>query len=130
VKIELYIKSLSPVTDYRYLSLVEGNPCCAPNVISNMLSEFQGRTLDPESAALLHLLEPLRPRLGKNLRVFDVGKLPGWLKAMLAGVWATPAVVLDGEKHLGFTAASQVLAARGVSGSAEEAAIVAAAEAG
>jgi hypothetical protein len=89
---------------------------CAPELLRLDSSLLQGRILDSTSAALLATLGEISEEAQGMLEVHDVGRLSGRLRAARCGVRDIPAVVIDGEKHVGLAAArkalSDLLAAR------------------
>jgi hypothetical protein len=60
------------------------------------------------------MLGALSEQASATLQLHDVGHLRGRLKAAWAGVWQTPAVVIDGQKHVGVVAAREALSALGM----------------
>lgn len=98
---------------------------CAPSLAEAGLElpGFSGRVLETDSADLLSLLSAVQKRWRRQtlvIRVYDVSRLRGRLKAMTAGVWRTPAIVMDGEKYVGLSAASGALRDLGVANRSRE----------
>jgi hypothetical protein len=113
-RIEVYIKSFSVSQDVESYRIHRMHSHCAPGLAEAglELSGFSGRVLETDSADLVSLLGAARKRWGQRIpviQVYDVGRLRGRLKAMTAGVWRTPAVVVGGEKHVGLSAARTAL---------------------
>ena len=113
-RIEIYVKSFSVPQDVESYRIHRMHSHCAPGLAEAglKLSGFSGRVLEADSAELLSLLGAARKRWGQRIpviQVYDVGRLRGRLKAMTAGVWKTPAVVVGGEKHVGLSAVRTAL---------------------
>jgi hypothetical protein len=104
--IDVFIKSLSVPSDLDEFRHSGQHTYCAPGMTEGLrgMTGFSGRLLDQESAELLPNLKSLGERYGDRLRIYDVGRFRGLLKAMSAGVWKTPAIIVEGEKHLGLEA--------------------------
>ena len=114
---EVYVKSFVPHSDTAGYVHALQHPYCAPGMADQALGrmlQFSGRVLPPDDSAILPDLDAALQRWGQQMRVYDVGRLTGRLKALTAGVRETPTVVMDGEKHVGLPAARDAL--RGLSG--------------
>jgi hypothetical protein len=110
MKVEVYLKSFPVSRNVELYTYSLHHTYCAPELAelaSGLLDS--GRVLKPDSAAVLSVLEAAAQRSGQQVQVYDVGQLRGRLKALMAGVWKTPTVVLDGEKHVGPEVAKEAL---------------------
>ena len=109
-EVEVYLKSFPTSRNVELYTYSRHHTYCAPELAelaSGLLDS--GRVLRPDSAAVLSVLETVSRQLGQSIQVHDVGRVHGRLKALRAGVWKTPTVVLDGEKHVGCEAAKAAL---------------------
>ncbi len=112
--IEVYVKSFSIPKDIESLHYAQEHTYCAPGMTERTLglSGFSGRVLESGSAELLSCLGAAQKQWrqqNRMIQVYDVGRLRGWLKAIMAGVWRTPTVVVGGDKYAGLTAAREAL---------------------
>ena len=109
--VRVYVKSISISCDIGDISYSQHHAYCAPGMAERSLETLglRGRILESDSAELLPILDDGRERWGRQIQVCDVGRLPGRLKALMAGVRITPTVVVNGERHVGLAAAKQVL---------------------
>ena len=113
-KLEVYIKSFSIPPDVESLSHAHRHTHCAPGVAQRTmgLPGFSGRILEPDSAKLLSLLGAAQKQWGQQnqvIQVYDVGRLRGWLKAVMAGVCRTPTVAMGGDKYVGLPAVREMI---------------------
>lgn len=112
--VEIYVKSFSVPADVESYRIHRMHSHCAPGLAEAglELSSFSGRVLGADSADLMSLLGAVQKRWRQQtvvIQVYDVSRLRGRLKALTVGVWRTPAVVVDGEKHIGLSAAKEAL---------------------
>ncbi|MGD1995203.1 MAG: hypothetical protein PVH62_00365 [Anaerolineae bacterium] len=109
--LEVYVKSETVPPDIESYRHHRMHSHCAPGLAQETLRMpgFSGRLLEQASSTLLQALSVAQGRLEGQVEVYDVGRLRGRLKALTAGVWKTPAVIVDGEKHVGLTAAKEAL---------------------
>jgi hypothetical protein len=87
---------------------------CAPQLLQQDSALLQGRVLDSGSVCLLAMLGDFSDGTSQRLALHDVGRWPGRLQALWSGVWNTPAVIIDGTKHVGLDAARKAIAALAV----------------
>lgn len=69
----------------------------------------KGRIFEPDSAALLPVLESALEHLSERIVVYDLNTLSGRMHGWLAGIWRAPGVRLDEQKHVGSAAARTAL---------------------
>lgn len=69
----------------------------------------RGRVFEPDSAALLPVLEIALQQLPGRIAVYDLNTLKGKVRGWLAGVRRAPCVRLGTEKHMGAEAARLAL---------------------
>jgi len=110
--IKVYVKSFSIPKDIESLHYAQQHTYCAPGMTEMTLgrSGFSGRVLESDSAELLSILGAAQRRWGQQdqvIQVYDVGRLRGRLKAIAAGVWRTPAIIVGEDKYIGLTAAEK-----------------------
>jgi hypothetical protein len=109
--VHLFIRSYPTPRNMELALFSRQHVACAPELLQHDSAGLQGRILDSDSASLLGLLGQLCPGSGVRLELHDVGRLRGWLRATWSGVRQTPAVVVDGHRHLGLAAARDALRA-------------------
>jgi hypothetical protein len=112
--VEVYVKSFSIPKDIESLHYAQQHTYCAPGMVERTLGlpGFSGRVLEPDSAELLSLLGAAQKQWGQRnqvIQVYDVGRLRGWLKAVMAGVCRTPTVAMGGDKYVGLPAAREMI---------------------
>jgi hypothetical protein len=105
--VQIYVRSYSIPKDVESYRIHRMHSHCAPGLAQTTLdlSGFSGRLLEPDSAELLGDLVAL----DQAVDVYDVGRLRGRLRALSAGVWRTPAVVVGGRRYVGLDAARTAL---------------------
>ena len=110
-RLEVYIRSYGISADVESYHYARQHTYCAPGMLEQALRMpgFRGRILERDSLELLPDLEAAQKRWGRHIRAYDLGRLGGRLKALAAGVWKTPAVVVGGRKHVGLAAAREAL---------------------
>lgn len=113
--VEVYIKSISLSRDYGSALLARQHVACAPELL-RQYGNLEGRFLDANSSELLRRLADISRHPDRTARLYDVGRAGGWLKAAIAGIRETPAVVVGGKKYLGLNAARDALATIATSG--------------
>jgi hypothetical protein len=120
--VEIYIRSFAIPPDIESYRHHRMHSHCAPGLAQTTLdlAVLTGRLLEPDSAALLAVLGRVHHEVNALLQVYDIGRLRGRLRALTAGVRRVPTVVVDGEKHVGLSAAKQALCALVVSDRAGE----------
>ncbi len=69
----------------------------------------KGRVFEQDSADLLFFLVEVVKLGGERARVHDLGQWRGRVRALLAGVRRTPAVVVAGRRYVGLAAAREAL---------------------
>ncbi len=117
MKINVYLKSFGfSQSSELYLYSLQ-HTYCAPKLAEWSSSTLgSGRILEPDSAATLPDLEVVAQQPGRQVEIWDLGRLRGRLKGLLAGVWKAPTVVIDGQKHVGLEAAQGALRHLGAAG--------------
>jgi hypothetical protein len=71
----------------------------------------KGRIFEPDSAALLPVLDKVMAAFGPTVRIYDLSTIKGRTRSFRSGVRKTPSVVIGGEKHLGLEDARLALSA-------------------
>ncbi len=69
---------------------------------------FKGRIVKAECKELLSEVNSILKK-NKEIILYDVGRPQGLFKAIATGVWKTPAVIIDGGKHIGQNSAMDAL---------------------
>lgn len=115
-RVEIYLKSFPIARDIEEYRHASAHTYCAPGMTQGVhgLRGFKGRMLTPECAEFLTDITIAQHYSGVEVHVHDVGRLSGMLRALARRIWKTPAVVLDGESHIGLENAR--IALSGVSG--------------
>lgn len=111
MKVQVFIKSEGIPKDIESIQDAHHHTYCAPGMTSRVmgLSDFDGRIVEPACAPLLSDLSTLPDEWAEHILIYDLGRLHGRLKAALAGIWKTPAIIVAGEKHIGLPAARRAL---------------------
>ena len=109
--VEVYIRSVTIPPDIESYRHHRMHSHCAPGLAQTTLdlAVLAGRLLEPDSAAVMSVLGRFCQETEREVEVHDVGRFRGRLRALTAGVWRIPTVVVDGEKHVGLSAAKQAL---------------------
>jgi hypothetical protein len=113
-KVEVYLTTRTVQPDYEKLFHGAAHTSCAPDLLEDALSGFRGRIFSEESHLVLPALERAIARCGQTIRIHDTGTLRGRLKALVAGISETPAVLVEGQRFQGYEEARQAL--RGLGG--------------
>jgi hypothetical protein len=97
--------------DIESLTHAHSHTYCAPGMADRVrgLTGFDGRILDPACERLLSDLDHLLQQSECQVCVYDLGRLSGRIRALLRGVWKSPAVIVDGQKYTGLDSATRVL---------------------
>jgi hypothetical protein len=107
--IEIYVRSFSINDNFEALIYGARHTICAPELLEQETGKFQGRALEPESAALLSDLADLRKVMKNEIRIVDIGRIRGRLMALRNGVRRTPAVIHNGKVHIGLVNSRMVV---------------------
>lgn len=109
-KVEVYLKTYSIPGNIEEYTHASSHTYCAPDMIDGVRGQsgFKGRIVKAECK---ELLSEVKSNLKKNqdIVLYDVGRSQGLIKAITAGVWKTPAVIINGEKYIGQNAAMTAL---------------------
>jgi len=88
---------------------------CAPGttegLVSEVLTKFKGRLLPEEDSETLDRVFQFSRETQESVKVYDVSRTTDKLRAVKRGIRTTPALIINGEKHVGLEAISQVLSA-------------------
>lgn len=110
--VRVYIRTFPPSSRDLELALFSRqHVACAPELLRHDSSLLGGRILDSGSACLLAMLGDVGEGSARRLELHDVGRFRGRLQAAWSGIWSTPAVVIDGHKHIGLAAARSAISA-------------------
>jgi hypothetical protein len=110
-RIEVFVRSYPIARDIEEYRHAGAHTYCAPGMSDGLrgLAGFKGRIFDEHSAQLWSDVLEVRQRVGERVRIHDVERITGRLHAIKSFVWKAPAVVIDGERHLGMPAACEAL---------------------
>jgi len=105
--VAVFIKSFAMPRDIETMHEARYHSWCAPGMADRLISlpGLGGRMLEPPSAEIFSELATILDGNVERIQVYDVGRPGGWLRALLAGAWKTPAVIRKGKRYLGLAAA-------------------------
>jgi hypothetical protein len=106
----VYVKTIPIRSDYDALLFSTRHKACVPELFEQQVGDLGGRSLGGQSMQLLLALDDLADVGEYNVKIIDMGTVTGRLKALHAGIRQAPAVVMDGEKHVGLDAAEAAIA--------------------
>jgi hypothetical protein len=104
MKIEVYLKSIPYNRDVSKQVYQTRFVSCAQYRTSLPDVGLDGRFFDDDNARIMQALDNLPSAVRRDLKVVDVGRIFGWLRARRAGVRQTPTVVVDGCSFSGVAA--------------------------
>jgi hypothetical protein len=105
--IEVFVHSVSPYVDYELTREMSQHGFCDPDMATKageMISQFnkiKGRMFSEEDWAVIQRLAEAAGRPEAEVRLYDVSRTAGWLKALSRGIRKTPVIIVNGEKHEG-----------------------------
>lgn len=105
--IEVFVHSVSPYVDYELTMEMSQHVYCDPDMATKageMISQFnkvKGRMFSDEDWAVLQRLAEAAGGADGEVRLYDISRTAGRLKALSRGITKTPVIILNGEKHEG-----------------------------
>jgi len=108
--VEVYLKSYPCAGDTELYIYSQHHTYCAPELgrmAAGMLSN--GRVFSMECVTLLPVLTRIMKAQPQAIRLYDVGRMEGKLRALRQRVFRDPAMVVDGKKYVGVEQCKQAL---------------------
>ena len=105
--IEVFVHSVSPYVDYELTREMSQHGFCDSDMATKageMISQFnkvKGRLFSEEDWAVLQRLAEASGWTNGEVRLYDISRTAGRLKALSRGIIKTPVVIVNGEKHEG-----------------------------
>jgi len=109
MKIEVYVKSIAFNRDVSKQVYQTKFVACVQYRTSLPDVGLEGRFFDDDNAMIMQTLDDLPSTVRRDLKVVDVGRVSGWLKARRVGVRQTPTIILDGRIFTGADARRALL---------------------
>jgi len=104
--IEVFVCSKSPSLNIKKYREAASHIFCMPDLypalVRDLESKFKGRILSEDDRTVLQQLKTLTKNLDdEQLKIYDVSRLSGRIKAIKYRIRKTPAVIADGRKYEG-----------------------------
>jgi hypothetical protein len=109
VGVEIYIKTLTYNRDVRRLVYQTKFVSCTQTHFHLPDDGWVGRMLDADSARVMDAAARLPAQVANSIRIVDVSRLAGRVRAWRAGVKQIPAVISDGQIYNGVSQSRKAL---------------------
>jgi hypothetical protein len=111
--IELFVRSLSVYKDIDLAKEMSQHGYCDASTATRaseiFSSKFKGRLFSTDDWAVLQRLSESEKLKTEKIKVYDTSRPIDRLKALSQGVWKTPTIVTNGEKHVGLDKCMDIL---------------------